>query len=118
VIRLLVSAVFSLLATGALAQGEDDLLLVNGMEQVIVKLVASPPGLGFWRDNLVSKPLIEGEARRVKVAPFGGQCVQDLRVTFMNTNDEKEWKRVRVCGVRKLGLLQDSNTGRTYVTYE
>ena len=118
-LRPFLSAVFALLGGGALAQVEDGVLVVNGTEYAIVRLVTSPPGLGFWTDNLLPPPPLKaGEARKLKVAPFGGQCLQDVRVTFESGAQEAEWKRVRLCDVRKLGLFLDRDSGRAFVTYE
>ena len=117
--RLLLLSAFALLATRAFAQDADSFLLVNGLEDSIVELAISPPGLGIWGDNLLLPPPLEpGEARKVKTWPFGGQCVQDVRARLAGDAETVVWKGVKLCTIRKLGLFLDRNSGRPFATQE
>jgi hypothetical protein len=109
----------ALIATEALAEAEDEFLLVNGMENSIVELVTSPPGLGIWGDNLMLPPPLEpGEARTVKAWPFAANCVQDLRGRFAGDVDMVVWKGLKLCNIRKLALFPGRNGGLPFATSE
>ena len=103
----------------AVAQEVDRILIVNGMQDSIVELALSPPGLAIWSDNLLSPPPIEpGEARKLAARPFAEKCVQDVRARLAGGGGEVVWKGLKLCNVRKLGLFRDRAGGRTFATYE
>lgn len=116
---LFLASALVLHAGAASAQEVDTFLLVNGMQTSIVALTLSPPGLGVWSDNLLSPPQVEpGEARKVTARPFGQNCEQDVRATLAPDGETVEWKKVKLCGIKKLGLFRDGATGRGTATYE
>jgi hypothetical protein len=113
------AAALVLYVNTAFAQEVDRILLINGMDTSIVSLVLSPPGDGIWSDNLLSPPPIEpGEGRQTAAQPFAEKCIQDMRVTLAGDGETVEWKRVKLCNVKKLGLFRDRSSGRAFVTYE
>jgi hypothetical protein len=116
--RLLTVALV-LYGSAAFAQEVDEIILVNGMENSIVALTLSPPGVGVWSDNLLSPPPIEpGEGRKIAARPFAEKCIQDVRAKLAVDGEVVEWKKVKFCGIKKLGLFRDRSTGAPSVTYE
>jgi len=116
---LFLASALVLSAGAARAQDVDSFLLVNGIQTSIVALALSPPGLGVWSDNLLSPPQVEpGEARMVTARPFAQDCTQDVRATLAPDGETVEWKRVKLCGIKKVVLFRDGATGRGTATYE
>jgi hypothetical protein len=115
----LLSIALALHVHAAGAQEVDKIFIVNGMQDSIVELALSPPGLGIWSDNLLSPPPIEpGEARKIAARPFAEKCVQDVRARLAGGGGEVFWKSLKLCNVKKLGLFRDRDSGRTSATYE
>jgi hypothetical protein len=115
----LAAVALALHVSAAPAQEVDRIVLVNGMENSIVALTLSPPGVGVWSDNLLSPPPIEpGEGRKIVASPFAEKCIQDVRAKLAVDGEVVEWKKVKFCGIKKLGLFRDRSTGAPSVTYE
>ena len=105
-LRSTLSAALSLLATAAFAQGDVELLLVNGTDYALVELKLSPPNIDYWGDNfLLPTTLQSGEARKVKLMPFAAECTQDVRGAFAEDASQVIWRGLNVCNVKKLTLL-------------
>ncbi len=118
-LRPSLSVALSLLATNALAQGDIELLLVNGTEYALVELALSPPGVDYWGDNFLPPPALQGgEARKVKLMPFAAECTQDVRGAFAFDASRVVWRGVNVCNVKKLTLHFHRGSGRTFAAYE
>ena len=118
-LRASLAAVLSLLATGALAQGDVELLLVNGTEYALVELKLSPPNVDYWGDNFLRPPALQGgEARKVKLMPFAAECTQDVRGAFAEDASQVIWRGLNVCNVKKLTLFFQRGSGRAWATYE
>src|ERR1700690_1272845 len=105
-LRSSLSVVLALLAGGALAQGDDEFLLVNGTDYTIVEVTTSLPDMNFWGDDVLLPPALQGgEARKVKVAPFAAACLQDVRAKFVDDAETVVWKNLKMCNVKKLTLF-------------
>jgi hypothetical protein len=118
-LRSSLSLVLSLFATAALAQGDIELLLVNGTDYAIVELALSPPNIDYWGHNFLLPPALQGgEARRVKLKPFAAECTQDVRGAFAEDRSQVIWRGLNVCNVKKLTLFFHRGSGRAYAAYE
>ena len=118
-LRSCLSFAFLLSATGALAQGEYELLLVNGTDYAIVELALSPPNVDYWGDNFLRPPALQGgEARKVKLTPFAAECTQDVKGAFAEDASRVVWRGVNLCNIKKLTLFFHRGSGRAYATYE
>lgn len=118
-LRSSLSLALSLLTTSALAQGDVEVLLINGTEYALVELKLSPPNIDYWGDNFLRPPALQGgEARKVKLEPFAAECTQDVRGAFAEDASQVIWRGLNVCNVKKLVLHFHRGSGRTWATYE
>ncbi|MFI5000576.1 MAG: hypothetical protein ACHQK9_11925 [Reyranellales bacterium] len=117
-LRFCIVAALCLAAGGTLAQ-DVGFLLVNSTSYPISGLHLSPPNLNFWgRNSLQPPPIKVGQARRVNVAPYGTECIQDVRAVFADDSSVAVWQGLNLCNLTKLTLFFDRTSGITTAKYE
>lgn len=116
--RLVLAAVFSLVASGAAAQ-ETSFLLINGTAYPISQLAVSETDFNFWTPNVLRPPSIKaGERRQVTFNAPTTYCQADLQVGFADGGTPAVWRNLNLCTLSRIKLVYDRTTGMTTASYD
>lgn len=112
---ILLSAV---IASPALAQGQQDFRLVNQTGYTIDEVYVSPNHTDAWGDDVLGRDVLNtGEYVDISFAPQTKTCSWDVQVVY----DDKEsaaWEGFNLCNTHTIILFYDRKSGKTWAKYE
>jgi hypothetical protein len=117
-LRVLMTALFSLVAGGAAAQ-ETSFLLINGTAYPISQLAVSESDFNFWTPNVLRPPPIKaGERRQVTFNAPTTYCQADIQIGFADGGAPAVWRNLNLCTLTRIKVQYDRMTGMTTASYD
>jgi len=108
---LLLSALSSILLSGAAIAGDADFTLVNRTGYTLREVYVSPSHKNAWgKDRMGENVLDNGKSRLFKFSDKSS-CKQDLKVVFDDDESEVVWEEVDLCELEKITLKYNRKTG-------
>ncbi len=107
---LLLSALSSILLSGAAIAGGADFTLVNRTGYTLREIYVSPSHKNAWgKDRMGDNVLDNGKSRLFKFSDKSS-CKQDLKVVFDDDESEVVWEEIDLCEIDKITLKYNRKT--------
>ncbi len=100
---LSLSAIVSVLASGAAFAGDADFTLVNGTGYTIREIYLSASNKNSWGNDRMGQNYLDNRKSRLFKFSDKSACVQDLKVVF-DDDAEVIWEDVDLCEINKITL--------------
>ncbi|MFM8459632.1 MAG: argininosuccinate lyase [Chthoniobacterales bacterium] len=112
IIRLL--AVATAFAFPAAAQALNlDFELVNGTGWAIKEVYISPATVNDWQENVISKPMDDGDSYDITFHPDADVAKWDMRIVWVDEGEDVVWQALDLSKISKLTLRYNPETNET-----
>ncbi len=115
---LLMAPLALLASTAALAQGQQDFILVNGTGYTIDEVYVAPTKSDEWEDDVMGRDVLgDGEEVEISFSPKERVCHYDIRIVW-DDETEADWRDFNLCEVSRITLHYNRKTNETTAEYE
>jgi hypothetical protein len=105
---------FTLSASAAFAQADQDFTLVNGTDYVIDEVYVAPNTGKTWGSDIMGDGVLDaGAAKLVKFRPTNTHCLYNLRVKWADGSHSEWSKDFDLCTIEKITLKYNRSTDVT-----
>lgn len=107
-------ALICLLAFPAAAQALNlDFELVNGTGWAIKEVYISPATVNDWQENVISRPMADGESYEITFSPDADVAKWDMKIVWVDEGEDVFWKGLDLSKISKLTLHYDADKNET-----
>jgi hypothetical protein len=112
--RICLLAIVAALAFPGAAQALNlDFELVNGTGWAIKEIYISPATVNNWQENVIARPMADGEACDVSFHPDADVAKWDMRIVWVDEGEDVVWQALDLSKISKLTLRYNSETNET-----
>lgn len=101
---LLLSAIASVLASGAAFAGDADFTLLNRTGYTLREVYLSPSHKSSWGNDRMGQGYLDNGKSRLFRFADKSSCKQDLKVVFDDDESEVIWEDFDLCEINKITL--------------
>ena len=111
---LLLAALFAVQTTPVHADNDKlDFSLVNKTGYGIKAIYIAPSASTDWGDNLIDKPMENGDSLAITFDPKAKAELWDIRIEWVDEGDPVVWKANKLSEITKITLHYDRKTDET-----
>ena len=100
--------------TGAAAGALNlDFELVNKTGYAIKEIYISPAAADNWKDNLLTKPMADGESLQMTASPDANAEMWNMKIVWVDEGEDVQWKSLTLAKISKLTLYYNADTDET-----
>ena len=90
-----------------------DFTLANKTGYGIKEIYIAPSASTDWGDNIISKPLENGDALSITFSPKATAEHWDIRIVWVDEGADVVWKKCKLSEINKITLHYDRDTDET-----
>ena len=100
--------------TGAAAGAINlDFELINKTGYAIKEIYVSPAAADNWQDNLLSKPMADGDSLQMTASPDANAEIWNMKIVWVDEGEDVQWKGLNLAKISKLTLYYNADTDET-----
>jgi hypothetical protein len=112
-------ALVCVLAFPAAAQALNlDFELVNGTGWAIKEVYISPATVNDWQENVISKPMADGDSYDITFHPDADVANWDMRIVWVDEGEDVFWRNLDLSKISKLTLRYNADNDETTAEVE
>ena len=90
-----------------------DFELVNGTGWAIKEIYISPATVNSWEENVIARPMADGEAYDISFHPDADVAEWDMKIVWVEEGEDVVWKGLDLSKISKLTLRYNAETNET-----
>ena len=90
-----------------------DFELVNGTGWAIKEVYISPATVNDWQENVISKPMDNGDSYEITFHPDADVAKWDMRIVWVDEGEDVVWQALDLSKISKLTLRYNPETNET-----
>lgn len=90
-----------------------DFELVNKTGYAIKEIYISPAAADNWQDNLLTKPMADGESLQMTASPDANAEMWNMKIVWVDEGEDVQWKDLNLAKISKLTLYYNADTDET-----
>jgi hypothetical protein len=117
----LIALVFGLMAQVVPAHADNaalDFTLVNATGYGIKEIYIAPTSESDWGDNIISKPMENGDSLAITFDPKAEAQYWDIKIVWVDEGADVVWKKCKLSDISKITLHYNRDTDETSATTE
>jgi hypothetical protein len=95
-----------------------DFELVNKTGYAIKEIYVSPAAADVWQDNVLSKPMADGQSLDITFDPEADATMWDMKIVWVDEGEDVQWKGFNLAETSKITLYYDADTDETTADVE
>jgi hypothetical protein len=90
-----------------------DFELVNKTGYAIKEIYISPAAADNWQENLLTKPMTDGESLQMTASPDANAEMWNMKIVWVDEGEDVQWKDLNLAKISKLTLYYNADTDET-----
>ena len=87
--------------------------LVNGTGWAIKEVYISPATVNDWQENVLSKPMADGDSYDITFSPDADVAKWDMKIVWVDEGEDVVWQALDLSKISKLTLRYNAETNET-----